>query len=166
MYVKGKPSEIRLSNEVDTKYFLELVEDKKLKLDASNILFIQEALKTWKIESKKIGYELTASGLGIKIIEKGTGNLPEIGKMVKVHYTGYLEDGKKFDSSVDRGEPFEFPLGVGRVIKGWDEGVAQLNIGTKAILQIPAELGYGSRGAGGVIPPDATLYFEIEVLEP
>jgi FKBP-type peptidyl-prolyl cis-trans isomerase len=91
---------------------MDLATNKKLKLDATIILFIQEALKSCKIESKKIGYEINDSGLGIKILEKGTGNLPEKGQMVKVHYTGYLEDGKKFDSSVDRGEPFEFPLGL------------------------------------------------------
>ncbi len=134
-------------------------------MNAVNILFIQEALKRWKVENKKIGYEMTASGLGIKIITKGSGKVPEQGKPVKVHYTGYLEDGTKFDSSIDRGEPFSFPLGLGRVIRGWDEGVALLNKGSKAILQIPPDLAYGSRGAGGVIPPDATLYFEIEVLE-
>lgn len=164
-FVKGKAKEIPMTKEADTKYFLSLANDKKLKLTATNILFLQEALKTWKVESIKIGYDILSSGLGIKILEKGSGNLPEQGKIVKVHYTGYLEDGTKFDSSVDRGEPFSFPLGVGNVIKGWDEGVAKLPVGTKAILQIPAELGYGSRGAGGVIPPNATLYFEIEVLD-
>lgn len=164
LYKKGKPKEIPISKDLDTKYLLDLAKNKKLKLDATEILFVQEALKKWKVESKKIGYEFTPSGLGIKILEKGSGKIPEHGKMVKVHYTGFLEDGTKFDSSIDRGQPFSFPLGLGRVIKGWDEGVAKLNIGTKAMLQIPAELAYGSMGAGGVIPPGATLFFEIEVL--
>ena len=113
----------------------------------------------------KIGYDIDENGLGIKIISEGNGNLPVQGQTVQVHYTGYLLDGTKFDSSLDRGQPFQFPLGQGRVIKGWDQGVAKLKKGTKARLLIPSELGYGARGAGGVIPPNATLIFEIEVLE-
>lgn len=86
------------------------------------------------------------------------------GKTVSVHYTGWLENGNKFDSSVDRGQLFSFPLGAGRVIKGWDEGVQGMKVGGKRKLTIPSDLGYGSRGAGGVIPPNATLIFDVELL--
>ncbi len=107
----------------------------------------------------------TASGLQIKTLVVGTGDKAEPGKTAVVHYTGWLLDGTKFDSSVDRGTPFEFPLGAGRVIKGWDEGVATMNIGGKVELIIPPDLAYGPSGAGGVIPPNATLKFEVEFLD-
>ena len=110
------------------------------------------------------GATTTDSGLKYFILEKGDGEKPKKGDMVSVHYTGLFLDGNKFDSSVDRGTPFEFHLGAGRVIKGWDEGVALLNVGGKAKFIIPPELAYGSRGAGGVIPPNATLIFEVELL--
>lgn len=106
----------------------------------------------------------TASGLQYEEIVEGTGDSPKVGQMARVHYTGWLTDGTKFDSSVDRGEPFEFPVGMGRVIKGWDEGVLSMKIGGKRKLIIPSQLGYGARGAGGVIPPNATLVFEVELL--
>lgn len=110
----------------------------------------------------------TPSGLQFEDTQVGTGALPQKGQTCIMHYTGWLwengQKGKKFDSSVDRGEPFSFPLGAGRVIKGWDEGVATMTIGTKRSLLIPADLGYGPRGAGGVIPPNATLLFEVELL--
>lgn len=106
----------------------------------------------------------TASGLQIKVITDGTGEKAVAGKTAVVHYTGWLLDGTKFDSSVDRGTPFEFPLGAGRVIRGWDEGVATMNIGGKVELTIPPDLAYGPSGAAGVIPPDATLKFEVELL--
>ena len=106
----------------------------------------------------------TASGLQITTLVVGTGAKAEVGKTAVVHYTGWLLDGTKFDSSVDRGTPFEFPLGGGRVIKGWDEGVATMNIGGKVALVMPPELAYGASGAGGVIPPNATLKFEVEFL--
>ncbi|HEX5647365.1 MAG TPA: FKBP-type peptidyl-prolyl cis-trans isomerase [Nitrospira sp.] len=103
---------------------------------------------------------------GLKYLDQvvGTGDTAVAGKTVSVHYTGWLENGKKFDSSVDRGQPFSFPLGAGRVIKGWDEGVQGMKVGGKRKLTIPSELGYGSRGAGGVIPPNATLIFDVELL--
>ena len=106
----------------------------------------------------------TASGLEYVEITEGTGASPKTGDTVSVHYTGWLKSGQKFDSSVDRGEPFAFPLGKGRVIKGWDEGVGTMKVGGKRKLIIPAHLGYGDRGAGGVIPPGATLVFEVELL--
>ena len=106
----------------------------------------------------------TKSGLKYWDIKKGTGETATEGKMVKVHYTGWLTNGKKFDSSVDRKEPFEFHLGGGEVIRGWDEGVSGMQVGGKRQLRIPPELGYGNRGAGGVIPPGATLVFDVELL--
>jgi len=110
----------------------------------------------------------TSSGLQYEDVVEGTGATPKTGQTCVMHYTGWLwqhdAKGKKFDSSVDRGQPFEFPLGVGRVIKGWDEGVATMKVGGKRNLLIPPQLGYGQRGAGGVIPPNATLFFEVELL--
>ncbi len=107
----------------------------------------------------------TSSGLQYRDLVVGTGEAASAGRTAVVHYTGWLLDGTKFDSSVDRGTPFEFPLGAGRVIKGWDEGVATMNIGGKRELIIPPDLGYGASGAGGVIPPNATLKFEVELLD-
>jgi FKBP-type peptidyl-prolyl cis-trans isomerase len=103
--------------------------------------------------------------LKIENIKEGTGAEAVNGKQVSVHYTGTLTDGKKFDSSVDRGQPFKFVLGAGQVIRGWDLGVAGMKVGGKRKLTIPPQLGYGERGAGGVIPPNATLIFEVELLE-
>lgn len=107
----------------------------------------------------------TKTGLQYVDIKVGEGMLPRLGDTVVVHYTGWLEDGTKFDSSVDRGAPFEFPIGMGRVIPGWDEGVSTMRVGGVRKLIIPPELGYGASGAGGVIPPNATLIFEVELLE-
>jgi peptidylprolyl isomerase len=106
----------------------------------------------------------TASGLGYVEIVEGAGAQPETGDNVSVHYTGWLESGRKFDSSHDRGQPLVFPIGRGRVIKGWDEGVGSMKVGGKRKLIIPASLGYGAAGAGGVIPPNATLIFEVELV--
>jgi len=107
----------------------------------------------------------TPSGLKVEILKEGNGPIPKNGQTVVVHYTGTLVDGKKFDSSRDRGQPFSFPLGGGRVIRGWDEGIAMLKVGSRAKLTIPPQLGYGAQGAGGVIPPNATLIFDVELID-
>ena len=106
----------------------------------------------------------TQSGLEYIEVEAGTGAHAAAGKVVSVHYTGKLQDGKVFDSSITRGEPITFPLGKGNVIKGWDEGIALMKVGGKAQLIIPPNLGYGENGAGGVIPPNATLVFDVELV--
>mgnify|MGYP006175767391 CR=1 FL=1 len=106
----------------------------------------------------------TASGLEYIEVEAGTGEQAAAGKTVSVHYTGKFQDGKVFDSSISRGEPIKFPLGAGRVIKGWDEGIALMKVGGKAQLVIPPHLAYGESGAGGVIPPNATLVFDVELV--
>ncbi|MEB3337069.1 MAG: FKBP-type peptidyl-prolyl cis-trans isomerase [Leptolyngbyaceae bacterium] len=107
----------------------------------------------------------TPTGLKYVDLVEGTGGTPKTGQTVVVHYVGTLEDGTKFDSSRDRNQPFQFKIGVGQVIKGWDEGVASMRVGGLRKLTIPAELGYGARGAGDVIPPNATLIFEVELLK-
>lgn len=107
----------------------------------------------------------TPSGLSYVDLVVGTGAQPVAGKAVKAHYTGWLENGTKFDSSVDRGEPFVFTIGTGEVIPGWDEGVMSMKVGGKRRLIVPPQLGYGAAGAGGVIPPNATLIFEVELLD-
>ena len=106
----------------------------------------------------------TASGLQYIDLRMGTGATAQAGQTVSVHYSGWLDNGTPFDSSLERGQPFSFPLGAGRVIKGWDEGVQGMQVGGKRKLIIPSHLGYGARGAGNVIPPHATLIFEVELL--
>ncbi len=109
--------------------------------------------------------KITDSGLKYEDLAAGEGTAAAAGDTVVVHYTGWLTDGTQFDSSLDRREPFSFPLGGGRVIRGWDEGVAGMKVGGRRRLTIPPQLGYGAAGAGGVIPPNATLVFEVELLE-
>jgi peptidyl-prolyl cis-trans isomerase A (cyclophilin A) len=118
-----------------------------------------------KMEKLAAGFEKTESGLRYQFIQKGDGKQAESGKTVAVHYEGSLENGKVFDSSYPRKKPIEFRLGQGQVIEGWDEGIALLRVGDKARFVIPSELGYGSRGAGGAIPPNATLIFDVELME-
>ncbi len=117
------------------------------------------------MEKLAAGFEKTESGLRYQFIQRGEGKKAENGKTVSVHYTGQLPDGKVFDSSYPRKKPIEFPLGRGNVIEGWDEGIALLQVGDKARFVIPSHLGYGSRGAGGVIPPNATLIFDVELMD-
>lgn len=120
------------------------------------------------IASKKMSNEkvvTTPSGLKYVDIKEGTGATPQAGQTVEVHYTGTLENGQKFDSSRDRGTPFKFKLGAGQVIKGWDEGLSTMKVGGERKLIIPPDLGYGARGAGGVIPPNATLIFDVALLK-
>ncbi len=117
-------------------------------------------------EDKKVpDTQKTDSGLQYIVMEEGTGDQAVSGKKVKVHYTGKLEDGTEFDSSIKRGQPIEFTLGVGQVIKGWDEGIALMKVGGKTQMIIPPELGYGAAGAGSVIPPNAVLIFDVELVE-
>ena len=136
-----------------------------LALGAPAALFIGASGASAQTQGKTM---TTASGLQIIDTKVGTGASPKPGQTCVMHYTGWLyengQKGKKFDSSVDRNEPFEFPIGQHRVIAGWDEGVATMKVGGKRTLIIPPELGYGARGAGGVIPPNATLMFDVELL--
>ena len=118
-----------------------------------------------KMEKLAAGFEKTDSGLRYQFIQKGNGKQAEAGKIVAVHYEGSLENGKVFDSSYPRKKPIEFKLGIGQVIEGWDEGIALLQVGDKARFVIPSDLGYGSRGAGGAIPPNAILIFDVELMD-
>ena len=117
-----------------------------------------------ELDKLAAGFKKTASGLRYQIIQEGSGEKAQKGKTVSVHYKGQLADGTVFDSSYKRNQPIDFPLGVGQVIPGWDEGIQLLKVGDKARLVIPGDLAYGSRGAGGVIPPNATLVFDVELM--
>jgi len=129
------------------------------------VLDAQEGVKAKPFDVKGKDTLKTASGLKYIYVNQGTGTKAENGKTVSVHYSGYLMDGKLFDSSIERGEPIQFPLGQGMVIKGWEEGIALMKVGDKMRLVIPSDLGYGARGAGGVIPPNATLIFDVELMD-
>ena len=117
-----------------------------------------------ELDKLSAGFEKTESGLRYQILQKGTGAQAEKGKQISVHYKGQLTDGTVFDSSYQRKQPIDFTVGIGQVIKGWDEGLQLLQVGDKARLVIPSQLAYGSQGAGGVIPPDATLIFDLELM--
>ncbi|OIQ28369.1 MAG: peptidylprolyl isomerase [Bacteroidetes bacterium MedPE-SWsnd-G2] len=125
----------------------------------------EKALLDQEMDKLAAGFEKTESGLRYQILQKGEGTSAERGKTVAVHYKGQLSDGTVFDSSYKRNQPIEFAVGTGQVIPGWDEGIMLLNVGDKARFVIPSNLGYGSRGAGGVIPPNATLVFDVELME-
>lgn len=130
------------------------------------MLFVSFTISASSKEDKKVSEkQKTDSGLQYIVVEEGTGDKAVAGKKVKVHYTGKLEDGTEFDSSIKRGQPIEFTLGTGQVIKGWDEGIALMNVGDKYQLIIPPELGYGAAGAGNVIPPNSVLIFDVELVE-
>ena len=135
--------------------------------EGSRLKRIEDAKKQAEATMEKLaaGFEKTASGLRYKFIQRGDGKRAEIGKTVSVHYTGQLEDGKTFDSSYPRKKPIEFPFGKGNVIEGWDEGIALLQVVDKARFVIPSYLGYGENGAGGAIPPNATLIFDVELID-
>jgi FKBP-type peptidyl-prolyl cis-trans isomerase len=144
--------------------------DPKSAFDAGNEVALEAERKKKEEEEAKLkhlydGTEKTASGLAYKIENEGNGPKPTKGQTVKVHYAGYLTNGQKFDSSFDRNQPIEIAIGVGQVIPGWDEGIMLLNEGAKGKLIIPPHLGYGAQGAGGVIPPNATLIFEVELVQ-
>jgi FKBP-type peptidyl-prolyl cis-trans isomerase len=128
-------------------------------------LFYWLEISRYNSQKFQIGEQMkTASGLEYIEVEAGSGTQAEAGKTVSVHYTGKFQDGRVFDSSIPRGEPITFKLGAGNVIKGWDEGIALMKVGGKAQLIIPPALAYGERGAGGVIPPNATLVFDVELV--
>lgn len=173
------PQKIMLGAKINRAFILELVENKTIKKPV-DALFLVDAIEAWdskrlvlkeeqyaktKYSAEELAgfeYETLESGLGIHILEKGAGPLPEAGKTVAVHYRGYLLDGTIFDESYKRGQAFSFPLGAGRVIKGWDIGVATLPVGSHALLKIPADLGYGGRSTGS-IPANSTLIFDVFV---
>lgn len=140
------------------------VADTQIAQAADDLMPEEEAVEDMEEASNEQALVTTESGLQYEEIVEGTGAMPQAGQRVTVHYTGTLEDGTKFDSSRDRNRPFSFTIGVGQVIKGWDEGVATMRVGGQRKLIIPPDLGYGARGAGGVIPPNATLLFDVELL--
>lgn len=157
--VAGKPEGAIAANVPDTT---EIVAAETQIAQAAEDLVEDETVA--EEETTEDALVTTESGLKYEDIVEGTGAMPQAGQRVTVHYTGTLEDGTKFDSSRDRNRPFSFTIGVGQVIKGWDEGVASMRVGGQRKLIIPPELGYGARGAGGVIPPNATLLFDVELL--
>jgi hypothetical protein len=136
----------------------------KVKFKPEDILLIQSSLPLWDSVMVNLGFTELPSGLAYKVIQEGSGKLPEKNKRVQVHYRGYFMDGKEFDNSFKRGQPIDIVLGAGQVIKGWDEGIGLFKVGSKGTLRIPYGMAYGERGIPGVIPAKATLFFDIEVV--
>ena len=161
---KQKVREIKFSGGFNELDLIEIASNKKNKLSGVDVLLVEKGIMAWEVAKKRLGFQFFEGGLGIKILREGSGEFPKNGQPVDVHYEGVLENGEVFGSSYDRGRPFTFNLGMGSVIAGWDQGVAKLKKGSKAILWIPPSLGYGSRPVGP-IPANSTLFFEIEVLE-
>lgn len=156
-----------------TAYLLGLDPDNKLKLTAADLLLIAhgieqwrqlEAIRKWQLQMVNSGLNLLPSGLAYKPLLVGNGKFPEKGKRLTLHFTGYLESGKIFESSLDKKQSFQFTLGKGEVIKGWDEGFAIMTVGSRYLLRIPPALAYGAAGAGAAIPPNATLYFDVQLI--
>ena len=174
---KGKVNKVYLPKDMKagptTKFMSDLSMNKKLKLTTEELFFIYHALmnwrevngmKNWDTDLTSSGYTLTPSGMAYKVLRKGNGTKATQGQTVEVHYTGYLLDGKKFDSSRDRKAPFTFALGRGQVIKGWDEGLALMSVGSRWVLRLPPNLAYGAREIPNVIPANSTLIFDVEFL--
>ncbi|MBL1211307.1 FKBP-type peptidyl-prolyl cis-trans isomerase [Geminocystis sp. GBBB08] len=164
IFNQGKPEAIASEIGTNNVTLTQNVSEKSSLADASQL----KPQGNMDIDLSKA--QTSATGLKYIEIQAGDGETPKRGQKVTVHYTGYLAEegfkrGKKFDSSLDRNQPFTFTIGVGQVIKGWDEGVANMSVGTKSTLIIPPDLGYGARGAGGAIPPNSTLIFDVELLE-
>lgn len=154
-------------------YLTQLAVNKKNKLSTDDIVFIERAMerradwlaiKNWNEAQINQGFTITPSGLAYKVLTEGNGLQAFKGKRVSVHYTGYLLDGKKFDSSRDRGKEFQFTLGAGQVIKGWDEGVAMMKVGSRYLFRLPPDLAYGDRGFPGAIPAKSTLFFDVQLI--
>ena len=174
---KGQVNEVYLPTDMKegptVKYLSDLGMNKKLKLTTEELFFIYDAvnnwrevdgLSNWNAELINSGYSFTQSGLAYKVIKQGGDEMAKQGETVEVHYTGYLLDGKKFDSSRDRKAPFTFALGRGQVIKGWDEGLAMMSVGSRWVLRLPPGLAYGAREIPNVIPANSTLIFDVEFL--
>ena len=170
---KGAEQKIITLGVPDMAYFLSLAKDTSLQLTSEDMIFLMEASQVWNVRKtqmaiergkdlpiEKGGYTLQLSGLGMKMVHRTNGEQAQAGKMVEVHYRGLLRDGTEFDSSFKRGRPIAFPLGYGRVIRGWDEAIAKLKVGEAAWIEVPPTLGYGDKSVGS-IPANSTLYFYV-----